>query len=133
MITFPSGEDRLAERGFYAISGLAWSGGGTVRRVEVSTDNGRTWKDAQLQEPVLKRAFTRFHLMWKWNGEETVIQSRCIDDLGQIQPSVAEFAKFWNKSISEIHRTSGSKFGHANFIQPWKVTADGSVQNALEA
>jgi sulfane dehydrogenase subunit SoxC len=133
VITFPSGEDRLAERGFYAISGLAWSGGGTVRRVEVSTDNGRTWKDAQLQEPVLKRAFTRFHLMWKWNGEETVIQSRCIDDLGQIQPSVAEFAKFWNKSISEIHRTSGSKFGHANFIQPWKVTADGSVQNALEA
>ena len=133
VITFPSGEDRLLERGLYAISGLAWSGGGTVRRVEVSTDGGRTWKDAQLQEPVLKRAFTRFHLMWKWNGEETVLQSRCIDDLGQVQPSVAEYARFWNKSVSEIHRTTGSKFGHANFIQPWKVTADGTVQNALEA
>ena len=31
------------------ITGLAWSGGGAVRKVEVSTDGGQTWKEAKLQ------------------------------------------------------------------------------------
>ena len=46
VITFPSGGQKLPGRGFYQITGLAWSGGGAVRRVEISTDGGRTWKDA---------------------------------------------------------------------------------------
>ena len=41
VITFPSGDQRLPGRGFYEISGLAWSGGGAIRKVEVSTDGGK--------------------------------------------------------------------------------------------
>jgi hypothetical protein len=37
VITFPSGDQRLPGKGFYEISGLAWSGGGAVKLVEVST------------------------------------------------------------------------------------------------
>ena len=40
VITFPSGAQKLPERGWYEITGLAWSGGGAVRKVEVSTDGG---------------------------------------------------------------------------------------------
>src|ERR1019366_1174256 len=73
VITRPSGGQQLPGRGCYEITGLAWSGGGAVRKVEVSTDGGRTWKDAQLQQPVLPKAHTRFCFPWNWNGEETVI------------------------------------------------------------
>src|SRR5206468_1900962 len=66
VITFPSGEHFLPSRGTYTITGLAWSGGGAIRRVEVSTDGGRTWQEADLQSPVLPKAHTRFNLPWKW-------------------------------------------------------------------
>ena len=132
VITFPSGEDHLPEHGTYTITGLAWSGGGAVRRVEVSTDGGQTWTDAKLRGPALKRAFTRFDLVWKWKGEEAVLQSRCTDELDQVQPSVAEFARFWNETESEIFLGGGSRFGHVNIIQPWKVATNGLVQNGLE-
>ncbi len=38
--------------GFHEITGLAWSGRGRIRGVQVSTDAGRTWQDAALQAPV---------------------------------------------------------------------------------
>lgn len=133
VITYPSGEDRLLEPRNYAITGLAWSGGGAVRRVEVSVDGGQTWTDATLRGSALKRAFTRFDLIWRWNGEEAELQSRCTDELDQVQPSVAEFAKFWNYSLEELHEGGGSRFGHVNFIQPWRVAANGTVHNGLVA
>ena len=77
VITYPSGTHQLPARGVQVITGLAWSGGGVVRRVEVSTDGGKTYKDAELSGPVLSKAHTRFLLPWRWDGEEAVLQSRC--------------------------------------------------------
>ena len=48
VITFPSGEQRLPGKGFYEISGLAWSGGGAIKQVEVSTDGGKKWNKAAI-------------------------------------------------------------------------------------
>jgi len=123
VITFPAGGQKLTGRGYYTIVGFAWtgSGSGTIRRVEVSIDGGRTWNDAQLQQPVLPYALTRFQLPWTWNGGEAVLQSRCTDDAGQVQPTAAEQAKFWAPMGGP----------HGNMIQPWKVTNDGQVLNAL--
>ena len=121
VITFPSGEQRLSGPGYYTISGLAWSGGGAVRRVEVSTDGGRTWHDATFADPPRRMAWTRFTAPWTWNGREAVLQSRCTDDKGQVQPTGAEFAKVWAPSGAP----------HGNAIQPWKVTAEGVVLNAF--
>ena len=121
IITFPSGGQKLTGPGFYQISGLAWSGRGAIRRVEVSVDGGRVWKDAELQSPVLNVAFTRFLLGWKWDGQEAIVQSRCTDTHGDVQPM-----------LSELVKARGDRWGyHFNPVHPWKISADGSVQNAL--
>jgi len=130
VITRPSGGQRLPGPGFYEISGLAWSGGGAVRRIEVSTDNGKSWKEAEVQSAVSPKAHVRFGFGWEWNGEETILQSRCVDERGEQQPSVVELAKFW-KVEPEFFKTTGTIPGHFNAIQPWKINGDGSVQNAI--
>jgi len=119
VITFPSGGQRLPAPGLYEIRGLAWSGRGLVRRVEVSTDNGKTWRDARLQEPILPLAHTRFRLDWQWDGREAVLQSRCTDETGYVQPTVAELVRIRGRNW--IYYNNG--------IQSWKVAADGSVHN----
>jgi sulfane dehydrogenase subunit SoxC len=130
VITRPAGGQRLPVNGYYEITGLAWSGGGAIRRVEVSTDGGRTWKDAQLQDPVARKAHTRFTIPWNWNGEEAVLQSRCTDEQGVVQPSLAELAKARGADL-EYFRTPTANVGDFNAIQPWKVNRDGRIQNAL--
>ena len=131
VITRPSGGLTLPGKGFYEITGLAWSGGGAIRRVEVSTDSGRTWKDAQLQNPVARKAHTRFRLDWKWDGKEAALQSRCTDDRGQVQPSVAEVAKIWGVNLDYFQVAGTIDMGNYNAIQTWKINRDGSVQNVL--
>jgi sulfane dehydrogenase subunit SoxC len=119
VITFPSGGQRLPASGFWEITGLAWSGRGAIRRVEVSTDGGRTWGAAQLQEPILRFAHTRFRFPWRWDGREAILQSRCTDETGYVQPALAALV-----------RVRGlNSFYHNNAIQSWKVAADGSVHN----
>jgi sulfane dehydrogenase subunit SoxC len=119
VITFPSGGQRMAGAGFYEITGLAWSGRGRIRSVEVSTDGGRSWRRAALQEPVLPFAHTRFRLPWRWDGSHAILQSRCTDETGYVQPKLAELVKI---------RGVNSKF-HLNAIQSWKVSPDGSIAN----
>ncbi|MBI3940394.1 MAG: sulfite dehydrogenase [Acidobacteria bacterium] len=130
VITFPSGEQRLPGRGFHEVSGLAWSGGGAIRRVEVSADGGRSWKDAQVQEPIHRMAHTRFRFPWTWNGEEVVLQSRCTDEWGAVQPTLAELEKLWGVN-HDYWLTTINRIQHFNAIQPWKVARDGSVHNVI--
>jgi sulfane dehydrogenase subunit SoxC len=130
VITRPSGGLQLPGRGFYEITGLAWSGGGAVRKVEVSTDGGRRWKVAKLQEPVLRMAHTRFTLDWTWDGEETVLQSRCTDERGEVQPSFAELTRNWGFTDQNPLKAT-SRTIHMNAIQPWLVARDGSVHDAM--
>ena len=49
VITFPSGGQKLPDHGWYEITGLAWSGQGAVRKVEISTDGGKSWHAAELK------------------------------------------------------------------------------------
>ena len=126
IITRPSGGQRLPGHGSYEITGLAWAGGGAVRKVDVSTDGGRTYKEAELQQPVHRYAHTRFRFPWKWSGEEAVLQSRCTDERGEVQPTIAEAAKNLGVTPEYFYEAD-----HFNGIQPWKINRDGSVQNAL--
>jgi sulfane dehydrogenase subunit SoxC len=116
IITQPAHPVQLP-RGWTLISGLAWSGRGKITRVDVSTDGGRSWTAAELQEPVLPRAHTRFTMMWEWNGSPAVLMSRAVDETGAEQPTRAEFQKV---------RGRGTDF-HFNHIRAWKVAADGRV------
>ncbi len=76
VITFPSGGQTLPTQGLYELAGLAWSGRGRIERVEVTTDGGRTWVQAALQEPRLPIALTRFRLAWRFDGQDALIASR---------------------------------------------------------
>ncbi len=134
VITRPSGGQRLTGPGFYEISGLAWSGGGTIGRVEVSTDDGRSWMQAELQQPVHRKAHTRFRFGWNWDGRDTVLLSRCRDDQGWEQPSVAELGKILGLDLSlNFFKERPGTVTHFNAIQPWRVIRDGSVENAIFA
>jgi sulfane dehydrogenase subunit SoxC len=125
VITFPSAGQQLPGRGFYEIRGLAWSGGGAIKKVEVSTDGGKRWNTAEIKGTPQPMAHTRFAYQWNWDGQESELQSRCIDDIGQVQPSRAQIAKYWNKPFDETFSVPGLD----NSIQPWKVGSDGSVTN----
>ncbi|HMS83658.1 MAG TPA: sulfite dehydrogenase [Nitrospira sp.] len=118
VITRPSGQQHL-HPGFQEIQGLAWSGRGRITTVEVSVDTGQTWQPARLQEPVLPKCHTRFRLPWSWDGQETIIQSRCLDETGYQQPTRDELIKV---------RGTHSSY-HYNGIQSWKIGRDGVVRN----
>jgi sulfane dehydrogenase subunit SoxC len=127
IITFPSGSQKLPERGWYEITGLAWSGNGAVRKVEVSTDGGQTWKEAELKATPLRKAHTRFGYMWNWDGGEHVIMSRTTDDIGVVQPTREQVAKALGVAYTPSFRPPGTN----NTIMPWKIASDGSVTNGL--
>lgn len=124
VITFPSGEMKLPGSGFYEITGLAWSGRGKIEKVEISTDGGKTWSLASLQDPVLSKAHTRFRCPWFWNGKPAILQSRATDETGYVQPTI----KHLRDVRGMAHPVVGS-FYHLNGIQSWAIAADGSVTN----
>jgi sulfane dehydrogenase subunit SoxC len=86
VITSPSGMMQIRP-GYNRITGLAWSGHGKIAKVEVSTEAGKTWKQAQLTETVPRKAQVRFQMDWEWGGNATKIVSRSIDEKGNVQPN----------------------------------------------
>jgi sulfane dehydrogenase subunit SoxC len=130
VITRPSAGLTIPRRGYVEITGIAWSGGGVVKKVDVSTDGGNTWKEAKLQAPVLPRAHTRFTFDWAFDGQEAVIQSRCTDERDEVQPTRAELYKNWGIRDEDAKKPPPRAI-HTNAQQPWKVASDGSVHNAM--
>jgi sulfane dehydrogenase subunit SoxC len=119
LITSPSHGFKMQGPGLYEISGLAWSGAGKIRRVEVSADGGKTWGEAALTDPVLSKSLTRFRMAWRWNGGPAVLKSRAIDETGAVQPSRDELI---------AARGERSNY-HYHGIQPWSIAATGEVTN----
>lgn len=117
IITSPSFPHRLVEKGWLPITGLAWTGRGKVARVDVSTDGGKTWTEAELHGPVHSRAHTRFQSMWEWDGRAVTLMSRATDETGAAQPTLAEF---------RATRGAGTDY-HFNHIRAWTVQPDGRV------
>jgi sulfane dehydrogenase subunit SoxC len=123
VITRPSGEEILDGRGYYEISGLAWSGSGRITRVEVSSDGGKTWADARLDGLALPKAATRFSLPWKWDGGEAALQSRSTDETGYVQPTREQLI-----SVRGLH-AGPDGFNHYNGVKTWFVHKDGKVSH----
>ena len=121
VITRPSGQQQLEGHGFHEITGLAWSGRGKIARVEVSSDGGRAWRDAELQGPVYSKALTRFRAPWVWSGDETQLQSRATDETSYVQPTRAALIAVRGMSQGP------DGFNHYHGIKAWKVNRDGSV------
>jgi sulfane dehydrogenase subunit SoxC len=119
VVTTPSGGQVLLDKGYYQITGLAWSGRGKVKRVDVSVDGGRSWRTARLQGPVMDKCLTRFSLDWTWDGKPGLIQSRAMDDTGYVQPT-----------YRQLRNVRGTRsIYHNNAIQTWLVQDSGEVKN----
>jgi sulfane dehydrogenase subunit SoxC len=123
VITFPSGEMKLPGPGFYNVSGLAWSGRGRVQSVDVSVDGGQSWRPAQLNVTPESVCTVRFSYPWMWDGKAAILQSRCTDETGYIQPTLKQLI-----AIRGSHGPFGSIY-HLNAIQSWAIDETGSVAN----
>jgi sulfane dehydrogenase subunit SoxC len=121
VITSPSGM-MVIKPGYQRITGLAWSGHGRIVKVEISTDGDKSWKEAQLNLPVLPKALTRFQMDWTWDGKPTKIVSRSTDDKGNVQPDRNSF----------IAAAGTNALFHYNAQQTWSLDEAGRVRNALD-
>ena len=87
----PGIPDFLSRRRFLSpgpveLQGRAWSGRGTIERVEVSTDGGGTWADAALDEPLGEYAWRGFRFAWDAPEGEHELCCRATDSAGNAQP-----------------------------------------------
>ncbi|HEY9084860.1 MAG TPA: sulfite dehydrogenase [Candidatus Tyrphobacter sp.] len=123
VITKPCPENPIRSRGFYEISGFAWSGRGKIARVDVSFDGGANWQTAALQEPVLDKCLTRFRIPWSWHGSTALLQSRAMDETGYVQPTLTQLRAV--RGHNDIYNN--------NAIQTWRVSPNGTVDNVQVA
>jgi len=120
VITSPSPQKPIAHgKGPLVISGLAWSGHGQIKRVDVSRDGGISWETARLGKQGDTKALTRFYLDTEWDGQPMLLQSRAIDETGYIQPT---------KEQLRAKRGENSVY-HNNCIQTWYVSSEGIAEN----
>ena len=127
-ITHPSPGHAMNGPGYYEISGLAFSGEGCIKRVMVSADGSKSWAQAELQQPVQDKAFTRFRLPWRWDGGPAILQSRAWDDAGNVQPTRAEFVAARGELKEPLPPTAFPN-QHFNGITSWAVEASGEVKH----
>lgn len=120
VITSPSPQSPITHGpGPLVITGLAWSGRGSIERVDVTVDGGKTWKTARLAAHSHNKALHRFYLEHDWDGGEMLLQSRAIDSTGYVQPTKQELRTF--RGVNSIY--------HNNCIQTWWVKASGEAEN----
>ena len=120
VITNPSPQAPLNhKKGFTVLSGLAWSGRGTIERVDVTIDGGKNWQTARLDGPSMSKSLHRFYYEFDWDGSPLLLQSRAIDSEGDIQPTKDELRQV--RGFNSIY--------HNNGIQTWHVKASGEVEN----
>ncbi|MFC5507697.1 sulfite dehydrogenase [Bosea massiliensis] len=119
VVTNPSPQAPLKHKGRNVLSGLAWSGRGTIKRVDVTLDGGRNWQSARIDGPVLEKSLTRFYVDFDWAGQELLVQSRAMDSTGYVQPTKDELRKV--RGVNSIY--------HNNGIQTWHVRPSGETEN----
>jgi sulfane dehydrogenase subunit SoxC len=113
VITAPSGGQKLIGKGYYEITGLAWSGRGRVRRVDVSTDGGRTgrWR---LQEPRYDQGAARTRRTGGTHGAAA---------------EAARSTRRTRAAHATVACSQGTRSIYRQGIQTWQVDPNGEVWN----
>jgi len=120
VITSPSPQMPIKHGpGPLVITGLAWSGRGTITRVDVTTDGGKTWQQARMDGLSLNKALHRFYLEIEWDGSEMLLQARAHDSTGYVQPTKEQLREV--RGLNSVY--------HNNGIQTWWVKANGEAEN----
>jgi sulfane dehydrogenase subunit SoxC len=128
-ITQPSFGSSLKGPGFYEISGLAYSGTGTITKVLVTADGGKSWAEAAIQEPATPKAFTRFVMPWRWDGQPATISSRAWDDSGEVQPLRADFIAVRGQTKEPVKNANAFPNNHYNSLTAWGIESTGEIKH----
>jgi DMSO/TMAO reductase YedYZ molybdopterin-dependent catalytic subunit len=83
---------RFVDAGAVELRGMAWSGFGAIEKVEVSSDDRRTWSPATLEPPLSPHTWTPWRFTWNATPGEHILAARATDVTGNTQPLEA----FWN-------------------------------------
>ena len=120
VITNPSPQAPITHGpGPTVLTGVAWSGRGTIPRVDVTIDGGITWHQARMSGPSLDKSMHRFYYEFDWDGRPLLMQSRAHDSTGYVQPT---------KDQLRVVRGFNSIY-HNNGIQTWAVNEAGEAEN----
>ena len=101
------------------MTGIAWSGRGRIKRVDVSHRRRPQLAQARIDGPRADESMTRFYVDFDWDGRELMVQSRAMDDTGYVQPTKDELRKV--RGVNSIY--------HNNGIQTWLVRGNGETEN----
>ena len=126
-ITHPSFGQALSDKGYYEISGIAYSGTGRIAKVMVSADGGKSWAEAALQDPVPVKGFTRFRIPWRWDGQPVTLTSRAWDESGNVQPLRQEFVALRGQTQKPVTNPQGFPNQHYNSLTSWGINAKGEI------
>lgn len=120
VITSPSPQKPITHGpGPVVLTGVAWSGRGTIPRVDVTIDGGITWHEARMSGPSMDKSMHRFYYEFNWDGKPMLLQSRAHDSTGYVQPT---------KDQLRAVRGENSIY-HNNGIQTWAVNEQGVAEN----
>lgn len=120
VITNPSPQAPITHGpGPTVLTGVAWSGRGTIPRVDVTIDGGITWHQARMSGPSLDKSMHRFYYEFDWDGRPLLLQSRAHDSTGYVQPTKEQLRAV--RGFNSIY--------HNNGIQTWAVNEAGEAEN----
>jgi sulfane dehydrogenase subunit SoxC len=120
VITNPSPQAPILHKsGPTVLTGVAWSGRGTIPRVDVTLDGGKNWHQARISGPSLDKSMHRFYFEFDWDGKPLLLQSRAHDSTGYVQPTKAQLRNA--RGTNSIY--------HNNAIQTWHVNDQGVAEN----
>ena len=120
VITNPSPQAPITHGpGPTVVSGVAWSGRGSIPRVDVSLDGGANWNRARISGPSFDKSMHRFYYEFDWDGSPLLLQSRAMDSTGYVQPTKDALRQV--RGLNSIY--------HNNGIQTWAVNENGEAEN----
>jgi len=120
VITNPSPQAPITHGpGPTVLTGVAWSGRGTIPRVDVTIDGGITWHQARMSGPSFDKSMHRFYHEFDWDGGPLLLQSRAHDSTGYVQPTKDQLRAV--RGYNSIY--------HNNGIQTWAISESGEAEN----
>ena len=87
------------------IEGMAWSGNGPIDKLEISTDDGKSWQEARVKPSPSPYAWQSWKYTWEANTPGNyLVRSRATDLKGDTQPAQTQwnFRGFANNAIHVV-------------------------------